>query len=181
MTFSRRQIAAAMMLTLAAGVARADEWKTMTSDGGRFSLEMPGTPTEQKQTYDTPQGGQVEAVVYVLELQGGEVAYMAGYNDFSKDQLKGKKPAQLLNDARDGALDKVQGELLAETEVKLDGNPGRELKIQAGEMVVYVRVFLVKNRMIQALVAMPKDAVPEKDVNRFLQSIALLKKKARSK
>jgi hypothetical protein len=157
----------------------ADEWKTLTSEKGAFTISMPGTPTESQQTYDTD-AGPVTATLYMLELDGGNVAYLAGFNDFDKKQVAGKDPQDMLDGARDGAVANVQGTLVKETKITLDGNPGREILVQApGDMLVYARVYLVKNRLLQALVVMPKKTLKEGDVTKFLTSITLLKKKAK--
>ncbi len=184
MTANVRRIVFAVSLVAVAGLAAsvahaADDWSTLTSDGGGFTISMPGKPTESKQTYDTD-GGPVEAVLYMLELDGGNVAYLAGYNDFKKEQIEGRNPQDMLDGARDGAVANVNGKLVKETKITLDGNPGRELKVEApGDMLVFARVYLVKNRLIQALVVMPKKTLKEKDVTRFLTSLALIKKKSK--
>lgn len=182
MAHARRILVAFSLVAFSSVALAADKWKTHTSEAGGFTFSMPGTPTETKQTYDTD-AGPVEAILYMLEKDGGNVAYLAGFNDFDPKLVAGNDPQDMLDGARDGAVKNVQGKLVDEKKITLDGHPGRELKVitKSGddEMLVFARVYLVKNRLIQSLVVFPKKTLREKDVARFLGSVALIKKKSK--
>lgn len=147
-------------------------WKQMVSETGAYSLVFPGEPAPQDLTDNQ---GKFLATMYVLELDGGNVAYMSSYSDLPLERTTAG-PDQILSDARDGALKSAQGTLASEKKINLDGFPGRELVILTPNgMKSYVRVFLVKSRLYQAMGVMPTDKVDEKQVRTFLDSFRLTK------
>jgi hypothetical protein len=180
MILARRLPFALATLALLAGTASAAEWKEFESKTGKCAVMMPGTPTENKQTFPTD-AGPVEATLYMLESDGGDVAYLMGFNDFPADLVAQSDPNTMLDGARDGAVKNVGGKLLEEKKITINGYPGREIKVSAqgenGENIVYARVYLVKNRLYQALVVFPKKILRQADVTKFLTSFRLTTKK----
>jgi hypothetical protein len=168
--------AVAVAITLVAGTASAETWKEFESKVGKCAVSMPGTPTENKQTFDT-EAGPVEAYLYMLETDSGDVAYLMGFNDFPADLVAQSDPQVMLDGARDGAVRNVGGKLLEEKKISINGHPGRYIKVSApgdnGENLVFARVYLVKNRLYQALVVFPKKTLRQGDVDKFLGSFRL--------
>lgn len=74
------------------------------------------------------------------------------YNDYPKDIQK-KPSKELLDSGRDGAVENLNGKLLAEADFTFQGYPGREFSIIAGQgenRIFYLtRVFIVGSRMYQ--------------------------------
>jgi hypothetical protein len=174
-------LAVAFLLTAAGGLARAQvtdkDWKLHESRSCACSILMPGSPKESQQTYPTD-AGDVVATLFILELEGGSVAYLLGYNDYKAELVASSDPQVMLDGARDGAVSNVSGKLISEKKITLDGNPGRELKIEAPQdNVVFARVYMVKQRLYQALVVMPKSKLRDGEVKKFLGSFKLLRKK----
>lgn len=158
--------------TKSAPAAVPSGWKHVASDNGNYSLSFPGTPTEQDLKGDD---GKFLATMYVLEMDGGNVAYMSSYSDLPLQRTTAG-PDKILSDARDGALSSAQGTLDSEKKITIDGYPGRELIILTPNgMKSYVRVYLVKSRLYQAMGVMPKERTDEKQVRTFLDSFRLTK------
>ena len=108
-------------------------------------------------------------------MDGGNVAYMSSYSDLPLERTTAG-PDKILSDARDGALSSAQGTLDSEKKIAIDGYPGRELIILTPNgMKSYVRVYLVKSRLYQAMGVMPKERTDEKQVRTFLDSFRLTK------
>lgn len=146
--------------------------KSVSADGG-YSLVFPGAAEERKLTKEN---GDFLANMYVLELDGGNVAFMSSHSDIPKERMS-VPPATLLEDAKKGALANTQGTLESEKRITVEGNPGRELVISTPSgMLSYVRVILVKGRLYQAMAVMTRDNPAEKDVRAFLDSFRLEKK-----
>jgi hypothetical protein len=163
-----------VVLALVAGTASADEWKEFVSKTGRCAVTMAGTPTETKQTFDTD-AGPVEATLYMLEADNGFVAYLMGFNDFPAELVAKSDPQTMLDGARDGAVRNVGGKLIEEKKISIEGHPGRYLKVSAEDNLVFARVYLVKNRLYQALVVFPTKTLRQGDVDKFLTSFRLTK------
>ena len=79
-----------------------------------------------------------------------------------------------LDQARDGAIASVGGKKRSEEKIKLKGHPGREIVIEKdSEVVVRMRIYLVKNRLYQVMVLGNGPVFPAKDAGFFLDSFRL--------
>src|SRR5262245_32933241 len=95
-----------LFLSLAPVTAAQDpqppEWKPFTPAGGRFTVQFPGTPVEQKQKFRTP-AGEVDLTLFVFERKG-EGTLAVGYSDLPEaDAVPGLEQRRLDN-ARDGLV-----------------------------------------------------------------------------
>jgi hypothetical protein len=161
---------AIILLILLAGAARADTvWKDLAAKDGRWSVKLPGTPTEEKVSTPT-EVGTLEANLWMVSLPGN-VAYAVSVMDYPnpipKAQVEGK-----LDAARDGMVAKVKGKLASETKITLAGGfAGREARIQLGEMTLVVRNYLVNRRLYQLMVILG----PGADTATFFDSFKVVK------
>ena len=149
-------------------------WTEFTSAEGAFSVLMPGTPAEQTQAQDTDLG-PIDVHMYTFE--GGDVAYLIGYNVFPAAVIDASTPAAILDGARDGQVETVKGTLVNESEITLGTYPGRDLEIQVegsdGASSLRTRLFMVGDRLYQLVVAGPKGQSTSPDTIKFLDSFKL--------
>ncbi|MDW8365330.1 MAG: hypothetical protein RMK49_05760 [Abditibacteriales bacterium] len=147
-------------------------WKEFRAPAGGFSVEMPGTPKEDKQVLDTAVG-KVDLFTFLLEVK--DVVYLVSYNDYPSDTLKNSPSSKVLDDWRDGFAKGVKGKVRSEKYITLKSNPGREVIVDApNDLVFKVRAYLVKQRLYQTLVAAPKNLESSPDATKFLDSFKLL-------
>ncbi|NJP04392.1 MAG: hypothetical protein HC837_01535 [Chloroflexaceae bacterium] len=136
---------------------------------------MPGTPEESSQNVDTDAGG-MGLNTYQVALSN--VAYTVMYSDFPQDMIDLVDAAELLKGGQEGALGSLDGTLISEREIDLNGHPGREIvaesQIEGIDAVLKGRFYLVNNRLYQTLVIGQKDRVTDEDMNRFLDSFSVL-------
>jgi hypothetical protein len=171
---SALQVLATLCLLL--GMARlgsaADDlvqWKTFIPGKGGFSVSVPGIPME---------AAQPDGVAYGLDQ--GSLALAIVYNDYAPAKVEQQKPETLLNAARDAMLVEERGKkskLLSEGKVAQSGIEGREFRAATtGGILLRVRLFLVKQRMYQLIVAMPLKSEKgfEKQTLKFLDSFQLV-------
>lgn len=149
-------------------------WREFSSEEGAFSVLMPKNPSVEVQTVDTPLG-PIDIRLFSAELS--DIAFVVGYSDYPSAFVAQSNPVVVLNGARDGAVANVQGKLLSENVIFLDGYPGRELRIEGpdAELTAVSRIFLVNNRLYQAMVVVPVDQSSTNEISTFLESFALIK------
>ncbi|MBN1431094.1 MAG: hypothetical protein JXB07_22180 [Anaerolineae bacterium] len=137
------------------------------SDEGKFSVLMPGTPTEETQT--TTDGTDI----HMFSVEDWGDAYLVGYSDFPQDIIEGTDAEMLLDFARDGAAG--DGTILSETSITINGYPGRALEIDSSDddIVLYANIYLVDNRLYQVIVT-SGDGTRSAKVSEFLDSFKLL-------
>ncbi len=174
------KIASFLVASLAlAGVAAAQSdaaWKEFSSPEGRFSVLLPGTPQQQSQTQPIA-GGSIATNLYIVNVGTGFYGVTVG--DYPKEIIAKKAADVHLNDTRDGLLRQVKGELLSEQPISSQGFPGREIKISASRggknLVAYDRMFLVDDRLFQALVVVETKDDNSRDIRKFLDSFRFVK------
>lgn len=154
--------------------ATTEELQQFTSTKGGFSVLMPGKPTEEIEPAN-PQKGSGESRQFILEREGGKVAYGISYVDFPNfnQQLNPTEVNKLLKAARDGAL--RRGRLIKERTISLNNNPGLEIEIESSDgFLAKARFYWVYPRLyILMVTASTKEAFPQEG-DRVLDSFRLL-------
>jgi hypothetical protein len=148
------------------------------SEAGNFSVVSPFVLQEQMESVDTAIG-RIDMHLFVSGK--GNTAYMAAYSDYPESYVQERDPDAILDGGRDGAVKNLSGRLVSETKITLDNSPGREIRIDTSEKhgstaAVKARIFLIKNRLYQILVAAPDEELDKPAVNEFLKSFRLLTK-----
>ena len=176
----KKKLFACVFLLVLIGCQQAPTWEEFTSAQGGFTVLMPGTPTEQKRTAKTA-SGSIDAHIFLVDQ--GDVAYMVAYSDYPDTMLQERTPKLILDGARDGAVAHAKGRLLSESIVSMNDHQGREVRIErlGGKVTITARIFLVRRRLYQVMVLMPKDHASSKDVKKFLDSFGIQPQSPQSK
>ena len=92
------------------------------------------------------------------------------HSDF-KDQLK-----SLFDNAVEGGVSNVKGKLIHQKDIEINGYPGREFSIDYndGEAVMFIKTYLVKNRMYMLQTITNTGKYPNEDITKFMQSFKLM-------
>jgi hypothetical protein len=145
-------------------------WLAFESAAGKFKAEFPKAPTTESAPLAV-QGMNLEMTTYSVEDSG--IYYAVATVDYPSNLTP--VPAKVLDGARDGAVANIQGKLAKETQIEVDGSPGRRITIEAAaggiEMVVDSVLVLVGHRLYQAIVVRPKPPTADENVTRFLGSL----------
>ena len=161
-----------LALLLLSGCDEAEkEWATFTSEDGGFSILFPGKPEEQIESVSTAIG-TIETEFFIVEQK--DRAYSLNYADYPKEIIAASDAGSMLDGAGMGAVSNVNGELLDEKEITLDGYPGREIRIEVKEddIIIHARFYLVENRLY-VVQAVSKSEASTPDIDKFLDSFQL--------
>ncbi len=169
---ARHLLCCTVAFVLTAGVSVADD-KDFTSKTGKFSARFPGKPKEQDIAAAGASGKSV-----TLEVNGN--TYSVTYADLPAAAAAVLNMPELLDQVldgtRDAAVTQMKGKLLDSSKIKLDGNAGREFKVELPEKkVMQNRMYLVGTRVYQVMVVGSKDFVAGDDAAKFLKSFTLTK------
>jgi len=152
------------------------EWQPFTSRNGHFTIMMPGTPASSVESVNTAIG---VVDLHSFTLETNEFAYFVAYGDFPPAFVQNADTEAMLDGARDGAVADVNGTLVSERRISVQGFPGRELWIEAtvsGQKgLAQARMILVGNRFYQVLVAGPKEGFVESEAERFLNTFQVVR------
>jgi hypothetical protein len=169
---------ALVVLIFCACSAMQTKWETVSE--GDMTVQMPGTPQKQTQSVDTPVG---PVAFNTWTAQNGDEAFIVGYNDFPDGPAtRNANPEDLLNRARDGALQNVNGKVKSEKPLTMNGHPGKEFSGEGTaseggkqqEATFTARVYWVPPRLYQVLYVSPKSSSgPSENGQKFLDSFQL--------
>jgi hypothetical protein len=162
-------------------IAELDEhdpevWQRFTSAEGQFSILFPGVP-EDKALAQEAKAGKITGHQYQL------ISTMALYQViFANLPVRIDTPEKtkiLLDGMRNDALDSDPGKLLSESDMTIEGYPGRYIVWRTDKGVTYkVRYIIASNRVYSLLFGVPEnvdsgrpDESPEQ-TQRFMETVA---------
>ena len=102
-------------------------WKTFVSNDKAFTVHFPTEPNRESDVLNPP-SGKVELIQYTSKHK--DILYAVMYGDYSSNALVGMTSEQLLDNARNGAVENVQGKLLSEVIISKGNYPGREITVK---------------------------------------------------
>ncbi len=125
-------------------------WTEFLSEEGRFKVLLPAKPTTQTLTLETPKG---QIVHHGFIASKGGIFCIIDYADVPSGTADAAQIKELFDTARDEFLKGVEGKLLSETAIKLDGHPGREVVADLGSGGKgRIRFYLINERFYQLAV-----------------------------
>lgn len=147
-------------------------WKLYQYKPGNLAVMMPETPKESSSVENTAAG---DITLWQASVIGTSKAYFVSYSDMPKSTWKGD-PKQMLEGARDGAAQRVNGKVVADREIQLDKKyPGREFKVVVDKMELTQRVYLVKHRLYQVNMGCLTGSCTDDEIQEFLNSFKMIK------
>lgn len=145
-----------------------------TSEGGEFSIRLPGEPLYEKTTVGDAQETQHQ---YTVPMERG--VYLVSYQE--NPNLEGKGPDELasaLVSGRDRLQEVFQGELVESKSIALDKtHPGLQFRftIPAANGEARCRFYLVGTRLYQLMALGAPDFAQSDQATQVIESFKLLK------
>lgn len=151
-------------------------WKKYASEEGNFSVQLPAEPKGQRIILNTDFGRNY-LNMYVLNRKDDNFVYSVAFVDYPPELFQSKSADKILEDAKNGAVNNIQGILVKESKISIGKNPGRDITIEttAGNAVVRARFYLVGQRVYQLMVTTDKKWAKSYNINKFLDSLELIK------
>lgn len=165
---------ALVFLSACGGDKEEADWKTFESTEGKFSILFLKDPEEQTESVPTVIG-TLETKFYMVETK--DMAFSVNFVDYPAEIIQSGDVKMMLDGGVQGAVSNVDGTLLEQKDISLDGHPGREMRAEAkleGDDVIFkARIYLVENRLYMIQVVSLKSKASSADVDKFLDSFQL--------
>jgi outer membrane lipoprotein-sorting protein len=152
----------------------APVWTEFKSEAGRFSILMPAKPNYATQTLETREG-RFEHHIFIATV-GAALFCFVDYADMPKQLGDAKNSDALFDVARDEILKAAEAKLERETNISMDGHPGRELKLHMYGAEASVRFYLISGRLYQlSITVLDKKGTSEAEtIEKFFKSFKAL-------
>ena len=130
--------------------------KEYVSPDHRFKIRFPDVPKE----FDLPLDTKAGQIVSHSVMHTSTITYWLAYTDYPMSLDKGDTIKATLDKARDGSLARLAKEdphVLMETDISVDGHPGRSLRVELkGDAILRSKIILAGNRQYVLVVGTPK-------------------------
>ena len=146
--------------------AQTAEWTKFSSPEGRFVVLVPDEPVGDEQSKVTPVG---KVLMHFFTTRSETGVFIVAYADYAISDVKRELDAN-----RDSFLKGMKATLVSESDIKLQGNPGREIKAARDQLSIRSRIYLVGKRYYQAVAITPATLPGDVEADRFLTSFELL-------
>ncbi len=159
------------LLLFGCGMVFEEKLDEYTSDEGRFSVSMPGKPGKKTQSVSTGVGS-IE--MHMVTVEKTTTAYMVVYSDYPVEIIKHSDPDDLLEAAKKGAMQNIDGKITQEELISYGDDPGIELSFSAegGKGKGQALIVLSGNRLYQVIAIGSNLLYPEKTIKKFLDSFS---------
>jgi hypothetical protein len=150
-------------------------WLTYTSPDDSFSIQLPGKASVEPTKIPLEDGGSMMATV-ISASPTDHTAYMITY--IERTNFGQRPPDQVLDAARDGGLRKIQGTVLTQKKITVQGYPGLDVQARARrDSLADFRIVVAGDRLfvITAIATEDDDREP-KTIERILDSFKINQK-----
>ena len=147
------------------------------SAAGRFKIRFSGVPRQFEQTVETSAGTSISHTMLFVQ----DIAESVSYRDYPGNLELPNFIKRALDDARDQTLALAAREephILSETDVSVEGHPGRLVRVEIKEQILRFKILVVANRTYALMWGSPKrsgaQSEYEKLATSFFDSFKLL-------
>jgi hypothetical protein len=167
-------------LFLLSGCGGSSTLEFYAHEPGNFRILAAGKP-EHTQKNVPSAAGQL-AMNAMETVDSAQIRRMVIYTDLPQVTVESNDPDELLDRGINGMKGKEQWSIEGESPVTLDDHPGRDVRFAVNSTTTSekgagrARVFLVGNRLYQAIMVGPASKANEEELDRYVKSFELLKK-----
>ena len=172
-------IASAVVL-LMPGCGASSKLEFYSNEPGNFRVLVAGKPGHSSQTVASP-AGQL-SMTSIESVDADKIRRVVVYTDIPLSVVKSNDPSVLLDGGIRGMSAKGQWTVERQGQITLDGHPGRDVRFAVSSPSSKekgaggARIFLVGNRVYQAIMVGPASKVNEEELDHFVKSFELLNK-----
>jgi hypothetical protein len=168
--FSRLVITVAAWIFVVASIATGSQydgqWKRFAPPEGHFAVLMPGTPSGQRRSTNSPRGKIVQRSYglrtpnSVLEVVFADYPFVPD----AKTELRAN---------RDQLVKETDTKLVSEWPINYRGNPGLEFRCERSDSIFIVRLYVIGQTVYEIVAGGYLKQIDFDEINRFVNSFQL--------
>lgn len=140
-------------------------WTKFISEEGRFSVFMPGTPTEKTETIQSEHGPYT---THLITLRGQRNVFLIGWVDYDPSFNFNRQTELEAN--RDNFVKGLNARLVETRSATIDGYQAIEFTAENVNRIFKSRVYMVGRRPYQIVIGSPRGIDDSANVDRFFSS-----------
>jgi hypothetical protein len=165
------------------GCGGSSKLEFYSNEPGNFRVLVAGKPGNSSQAMASPAG---EFTINTIEsVDDNQIRRIVVYGDIPMPMVQSSNPSDLLEGGIRGMSGKPEWAIQRKGEIMLDGHPGRDVRFtinspeSSEKGTGAARIFLVGNRLYQAIMVGATSKVSEEELDHFVKSFELLTKVSR--
>jgi hypothetical protein len=149
-------------------------------DEGKYSINFPAAPKEQRQIVPIEDMGDIEMVAMMYEPSQNKV-FMVAHADYPEAMVEAAKKADkkavssIIDNAKQGAVSQMKLTISKEKKITLQGYRGISFMADNGDIYTEYQIFLVGNRLYQMAILSQGKAISKADAKPFFGSFKFIK------
>ena len=168
--FRRLLSFAAVLVLLLVGCNKA-EWKEFHSTPGRFTVMLPGDPTEDSSQVTTAIG---PVDVHMFHHDEIFLSFLVGYSDLPDRPDMVYNTDKMFDGSRNEVVRKVNARVISEQPITVDGNPGRLIILEKdNNLNMKIKLVWLRPRLYQVVIAANDIRAGSADIDRFMDSFKI--------
>jgi len=146
MRISRKSFISLLLFAFLLHAFAQDPWKDFFYLQDGFSITLPASPIFSSKVLDTV-AGKLDVHAYTLDL-GGDRGFALNVIDYKiKGEMTPEKSKEVLQLAKNGAINDIKGKLVSESEVELVGHKGIEFDSESGNYHIHSRFYFANGKL----------------------------------
>ena len=161
---------ASLVLFLLAACNKAD-WKEFHSNEGRFTVTMPGDPSQDSSTVKTAIG---PVDIHMFHHDEIFLSFLVGYSDFPQRPELIYNTDKMFDGARNEIVRKENATVKSEQPITVDGCPGRLIILEKDQnLTMKIKMIWQQPRLYQVVIAANDIRAGSTDIDRFMDSFKM--------
>ena len=155
-------------------------WKIYQNKEGRFSILVPSKLKREVDMIESTSEVKVKLIsFYFYDESYPTSAFCISYYDLPRELINTMTTDQMLESIMVGAASNVNGEIIIERKINLNGYPGAEFVVEVAsykpkDSTVKSRVYIVRNRIYSLAVTSIKGTLSNYVQDKYLDSLKLM-------
>ena len=159
----------ALLFCIASTGYSQETWETYSIPSSEFTVKLPGEP---ERGVKSTESNELKIDMEYMIVETDTISFFAFYSIFPPNYIDFTKKELFYQKAVDTVLNKIGGKLIFQNIDSIDGHEGVYIKVKLKESksVLYAKIFLVGERLVQLLAICPNSFQNSIDIVKFFES-----------
>lgn len=146
-------------------------WRDFKQSEFGFSVRLPGEPYKETVKLN-PNDPRLDMHTWMAKGEGSLI-YQVAFQQLLAVPEDSEGVKLVIENLRDGLAEGIEGKVISEKQITINGYPGREIKMKSADLRAIGRLYLVGSRVYILNILTASGDVAQKDAGEFFDSLKL--------